>query len=115
MAKNEELAKHITEMLQPIGPVSSRAMFGGHGFFLDGLMFGLLAFNTLYFKADKESVNDFEQEGLEPFGYNKNGKIVTMSYYQAPEEALESVEVMQVWANKAYAAALRSGKKAKRR
>jgi TfoX/Sxy family transcriptional regulator of competence genes len=31
-----------------------------------------------------------------------------MSYYQAPEETLEDIEAMNVWANKAYNTALRA-------
>lgn len=115
MATNQELANHITDMLQGIGPVSNKRMFGGHGFFLDGLMLGLLAHNTLYLKVDSESIDDFEEQGLEAFAYNKNGKIVSMSYHQAPEEALENIDVMHEWGNKAFAAALRSAAKTKRR
>ena len=34
-----------------------------------------------------------------------------MSYFQAPEEALENIEEMNVWANVAYDAALRAASK----
>jgi TfoX/Sxy family transcriptional regulator of competence genes len=34
-----------------------------------------------------------------------------MSYYQAPEEALEDVEEMSFWVNKAYGAALKAASK----
>lgn len=36
-----------------------------------------------------------------------------LSYFQAPEEALEDLDVMNLWANKAYSAALRVGVKKK--
>jgi TfoX/Sxy family transcriptional regulator of competence genes len=34
-----------------------------------------------------------------------------MSYFQAPEEAMEDGEEMNAWANKAYSAALRAAAK----
>ena len=39
------------------------------------------------------------------------GKEYKMSYYQAPEEALEDGEEMNLWANKAYGVALRASAK----
>ncbi len=92
-------------------------MFGGHGVFLEGLMFGLVADSVLYLKVDKEIENEFREKGLEAFTYNKKGKEFKMAYYQAPEESLEDAEEMNVWANKAYGAALRSasGKRARKK
>ncbi|OUR65729.1 transcriptional regulator [Methylophaga sp. 42_25_T18] len=108
MTKNTEFASYVVEMTQSIGPVYSKRMFGGHGIFLEGLMFGLIADKTLYLKADKESKNDFTDLGLEAFSYNKKGKAMKLSYFQAPEDALENLDEMNVWANKAYGVALRA-------
>ena len=102
----KEFVSYVVELMQSIGPVSAKRMFGGHGIFLDGLMFGLVADSTLYLKADKETENEFIAKGLEAFTYHKKGKEFKMSYHQAPEEALEDAEEMNAWANKAYGAAL---------
>ena len=104
----KEFVNYMVELMQTIGPVSAKGMFGGHGIFLDGLMFGLVADNILYLKADKETESEFKAKGLEAFTYNKKGKEYKMPYYQAPEEALEDVDDMNFWANKAYAAALKA-------
>ena len=104
----KEFVNHVVQLMQTIGPVSAKGMFGGHGIFLDGLMFGLVADNILYLKADKETENEFKAIGLEAFTHNKKGKEHKMSYYQAPEEALEDAEDMNYWASKAYAAALKA-------
>jgi len=98
----------VVELMQTIGPVSAKPMFGGHGVFLEGLMLALIADSVLYFKADKESEGEFKELGLGPFTYHKKGKEYAMSYFQAPEETLEDLEEMKIWANKAYAAALRA-------
>ena len=97
--------------MQTVGPVSAKAMFGGFGIFLDGLMFALIADSVLYLKIDKETENDFTARGLEPFTYSKKGKEFKMSYYQAPDEVLEDHDEMNLWASKAYSAALRAASK----
>lgn len=107
----KEFTTYIVDLMQSIGPVNAKAMFGGYGIFLDGLMFGLIADNVLYLKVDKETENDFNVLGLEPFTYNKKGKEFKMSYYQAPEEVLENSEQMNLWAAKAYRTALRGASK----
>ena len=114
VAENE-FVSYIVDLMQSIGPVNARRMFGGHGIFLDKLMFALIADGTLYLKADKETEEVFKNRGLGPFTYHKKGKNYSMSYFQAPEEVLEGAEEMNVWASKAYGAAIRaaspSGKK----
>jgi len=104
----QEFASYVVDLMQSVGPVNAKRMFGGHGIFLEGLMFALIADRTLYLKVDKESENQFKARELGAFTYHKKGKEYSMSYYQAPEETLEDAEEMNVWANKAYAAALRA-------
>jgi DNA transformation protein len=104
----KDFVHYIVDLMQSIGPVQSKRMFGGYGLFLEGLMFGLIVDNTLYLKADKDSEQEFKGKGLEAFTYQKKDKAVSLSYFQAPEEALENYEEMNSWANKAYAAALRA-------
>ncbi len=99
---------YLLETLQPMGAVSARKMFGGYGIFLDKRMFGLVADNELYLKSDDQNKARYEQAGLERFQYDKNGKTVSMSYYQAPDDALENPERLLDWADHAYGAALRA-------
>lgn len=107
----KEFVSYVVELMQSIGPVRAKGMFGGYGIFLGELMFGLVSDSTLYLKADKETENEFKEKGLEKFTYNKEGKEFRMSYYQAPEEALEDSKEMGFWANKAYSTALRAASK----
>ena len=106
--EEKEFVSYVVDLMQSIGPVSAKGRFGGHGIFLDGLMFGLVADSVLFLKADKDTENEFKAIGLEAFTYHKQGKEFKMSYYQAPEEALEDAEEMSLWANKAYSVALKA-------
>ena len=109
--EEQEFVNYVVDLMQSLGPVTAKSMFGGHGVFLEGLMFGLIADSTLYLKTDKENENEFTARGLEAFTYNKKGKEYKMSYYQAPEEALEDGDIMHHWANNAYATALKAASK----
>jgi len=114
--KEKEFVSYIVDLMQSLGPVRARGMFGGHGIYLNGIMFGLVADSVLYLKADKETETEFKERGLEAFAYSKKGKEFRMSYYQAPEEALEDSEEMNSWANRAYGVALKAAlKKRKKR
>ena len=109
--EQREFASHVVDLLQVIGPVESKSMFGGFGMFLEGLMFGLIANNELFLKVDSSNQQDFEALGLQAFGYEKNGKEFKMGYFQAPEEAMEDSELLSSWASKAYGAAMRAAAK----
>ncbi len=105
-----EFVEHLHEVFAIFGTIQSRRMFGGFGIYHDGLMFGLVADDALYLKVDKQSANHFEQAGLEPFEYVKNGKAMQMSYRQAPPEIFEDAQIAKRWATLAYETALRGRK-----
>ncbi|CAG1014408.1 DNA transformation protein TfoX1 [Burkholderiaceae bacterium] len=105
---HEELARHSMELLQPLGAVRSRRMFGGHGLYIDDLFVALIAFDKLFLKADAQTRPVFEAAGCEPFVYDGAGKAVTVSYFTVPADAMESPALMQPWARLALEAALRS-------
>ena len=109
--EQREYVAHIVDLLQFIGLVESKSMFGGFGMFLEGLMFGLVAGNELYLKVDTQNLQDYEDLGLQAFSFEKNGRQIKMSYYQAPEEAMEDAELLSDWASNAYGAAMRAAAK----
>ena len=102
---------YVMELLGPFGTVGARRMFGGHGVYLDGLMFAIISEDTLYLKADEMNRIEFEQAGCEIFGYARKGRRTTLGFFRAPEDAMESPELMLPWARTAYAAALRANAK----
>src|SRR5262245_48399541 len=104
----------VVDAMRPLGPVVAKRMFGGHGIFLNDLMFALVAYDTLYFKVDDGNRKSYEERELEPFTYTgQNGRLTRMSYYEAPPEGLDEPELLSSWAQEAYAAARRAGKTSK--
>jgi DNA transformation protein len=86
--------------------VKTKRMFGGHGFYHAGKMFGLEADGKIYFKVNEETRSDYENTESEPFKYSsKDRKAVTLSYWLVPEEVLEDREKAVAWAKKAIGVA----------
>jgi len=103
-----EFVEYLHEVFERFGPIRIRKMFGGYGVYHGGLMFGLVADDTLYLKADARNAGTFEQERLEQFEYDKDGRTIRMSYYQAPDGIMDDREQAAIWARRSLDAALRS-------
>ena len=48
----------ITDRLSGLGDISSRAIFGGHGLYWRGVIFGISHRERLYLKVDERSKGD---------------------------------------------------------
>jgi DNA transformation protein len=105
-----EFVAYLTEVFETFGPISAKRMFGGYGIYRDGLMFGLVADDVLYLKADAKSVARFTNKGLPCFEYMKQGRPMRISYYAAPEEIFDDPDEARAWATLAFEAALRGRK-----
>jgi len=106
--ESDAFVDYLLDLLAPLGSVSARSMFGGHGIYHEGVMFGLVADDILYLKADAENVAHFEAAGLPAFEYGKGGKSIRMSYFLAPPEMMDDPEAAARWARRSIAAALRA-------
>jgi DNA transformation protein and related proteins len=109
MANTPGFVDHIIELASPAGRVTARAMFGGHGLYLEGTIVAIVVDDVLYFKTDVLTRAAFVELDLEAFTYaSKDGAVHTTSYFRAPDDALESEAAMREWLRRALAAALRS-------
>jgi DNA transformation protein len=102
MPRDNSFKDYIVEdVLGHIPGITSKAMFSGHGIYLDGVIVGLIIDGTFYLKADAEARERYEKEGCEPFAYEREpkgkarAKVVTMSYMSVPEETMEDREKME--------------------
>lgn len=91
--------------------ISSRRMFGGYGFYKDGIFFGLLQDDQLYFKVGDSNKKDYEEMGSKPFKYSKKDKEVALSFWEVPVDVLEDKERIIDWVEKAVAEAKKSKEK----
>ena len=61
---SEALIEHLRDLFEPLGPISARAMFGGHGVYFDGQIIGIIIDEALYLKTDEQTRERFEARGL---------------------------------------------------
>jgi DNA transformation protein len=120
MPPGQEFAEHARDLLTRVGPpfdegTRLRRMFGGHGIFCDGVMFALIADETLYLKVDDETRQAFFDTGSEPFVYERKGKDVELSYVTVPDTAAEDIDDLRPWAHMTLTAANRAHAKKKPR
>lgn len=111
MGVSEGYKEFIQELFSGFGPVTIRDMFGGGGVFHDGIMFAIIADETLYLKVDDTNRASFEAEGMEPFSYHAKDRVNTMSYWEVPERLYDDPEEFTAWARGAYAISFMSKKK----
>jgi DNA transformation protein len=101
----------LIDLFADFGPVTIRRMFSGFGISADGINFALALRAGLYFRADEQTIPQFEAEGSKPFQYQQRStaKIVTVnSYWELPARLFDDSEELTDWARMALAAAQRA-------
>jgi DNA transformation protein len=106
----------LLDLFSDFGPVTIRRMFSGFGISADGTNFALALRAGLYFRADEQTIPQFEAEGSKPFQYQTRAKTVTVgSYWQLPARLFDEPEELTEWARAALAAAQRAALKKRAR
>ncbi|NND63847.1 MAG: TfoX/Sxy family protein [Flavobacteriaceae bacterium] len=86
-------AEALTERLAPIEGITSKKMFGGHGIFHEGKMFGIIdSQGNTFLKVDDSIKVDFESKGGEQHS--------KMPYYSIPTAVMEDHSKLLEWAQK---------------
>jgi DNA transformation protein and related proteins len=102
----------LVDLFADFGPVTIRRMFSGFGISVDGINFALALRSGLYFRADDQTIPQFEAEGSKPFEYQTRARTVTVgSYWQLPARLFDDSEGLSGWARAALAAAQRAALK----
>jgi len=66
MVASDGFAEFLREQLAPLGRVTMRRMFGKTGVFCNGLMFGMVTNDTLYFRVDDHNRAVFKEAESAP-------------------------------------------------
>jgi len=99
----------LIDLFADFGPVTIRRMFSGYGISADGTNFALALRAGLYFRADEQTIPQFEAESSKPFSYQTRAKTVTVnSYWELPARLFDDSEELSTWARAALAAAQRA-------
>jgi DNA transformation protein and related proteins len=99
-------ADRFDDLFAPFGRIVVRRMFGAEGLFRDGLMFGIVYRERIYFKTSEESRQAFIAEGASPLYFEfKNAEGVLTSYYELPDRLYDDPDELAEWARTAFAVA----------
>ena len=111
MQADKSLNEYVMrDLLDGLSGITSRAMFGGYGIYKNGKIFAIIADGQLYFKVGDNNRSDYEKYASAPFTYMNHGKPMQMSYWQLPQEIMDSKDQIEVWIEKS----LSVGKKKKK-
>ena len=80
-------------------------MFGGAGFYADGVFFGILYEQHLYFRVSAATIDEYKRRKMKPFRPFEGKKGSSKRYYQVPPEIIESPGDLVAWARQAARAA----------
>jgi DNA transformation protein len=115
MVASDSFAEFLREQLAPLGRVTMRRMFGKTGVFCDGVMFGMVTENMLYFRVDDHNRAVFkEAESSPPLSYEKKGSTIDLSFWRVPERLFDEPDELVTWARVALAAPRRVAAKSER-
>lgn len=87
---------YVLEQLADARGIKTRAMFGGHGLYMNQSFFGIVHKGALYLRTDEASRPAYLAKGSRPF--NPKGRQELHRYYEVPPEVLEDAEELLVWA-----------------
>jgi DNA transformation protein and related proteins len=103
-----EFTRFIRDQLSPLGDVTTRRMFGMVGVFCEGVMFGVIADNMLYFRVDDHNRVAFKDaKSFAPLSYVKQGRSIDLAFWRAPDRVFDDQGEFVDWARAALAAAHR--------
>jgi DNA transformation protein len=110
MPVSSDYLSYVLEQLAGLPRVTSRRMFGGIGLYSDGLFFGLIDNDTLFFKVNDSNRDDYVARNMPAFRPFPDKPDLSMSYFTVPADALEDRDELAVWARKSIAVAAASPK-----
>jgi DNA transformation protein len=94
----------IRERPSPLGEVTLRPLFGGHGVYWGETIFAIVFRGRLYLKVDDRSRPDFVSRGMPPFRPNERQTL--KSYFEVPPDVLDDREALLSWAKEAVRAGM---------
>lgn len=106
MTSSEDYLNFLKDQLSGIGEFETKKMFGGHGFFKDGLMFGMLGSGIFRLKVDESNEQNYIDKGMKPYYSDKKKK--GMPYWEVPADVLENRTELSKWALKSVSIAIKS-------
>ena len=110
MRVKSSLASYVAEQLAPLGRISSRAIFGGVGVFIDDRLLAIVMGEKLYLHTDKSNLDDYVARGMQQFKPYPNAFDLTTDHHEVPQEVIDDAEQLKVWGERALNAAVEAAR-----
>ena len=104
-------AGFVEDQLSDLVDLVMKPMFGGTGLYLDGVFFGIIYSDRLYFRVSDETIGEYKKRKMKPFkpfegksssrSVRRSGRREGGRYYEVPLEILENPVDLVRWAKKA--------------
>ena len=106
MSYSQSFADQLADLMDGVGKVTTRKMFGALGYYRGPTLFAcLMDGDVFYFKAKGVLADEMKAMGCKPFIYSgKSGRSVAMPYWTAPQACVDDADEMVRWVKKALAA-----------
>jgi DNA transformation protein len=107
VANSQAFVEHVLDLLNASIPSTARKLFGGHGIYCEGLMYGLIDDDAFFLKADDECRQTYLDAGCRQWFYGGPEGPMAGGYYEPPSAAIDDPDEMRPWAAMGLAAARR--------
>ena len=94
--KEDSFVRFVLDQLGALEGLECRAMFGGHGIYLDENFFGILHDGRAYFRTRESTRPKYAEYGMSPFRPNERQTL--RNYYEVPVDILEDRDALCEWA-----------------
>ena len=105
MTYSQSFADELVDQMKGLGKITTKKMFGALGFYHGPTLFAcLFDGDVFYLKAKGALAEELKAAGSQSFIYkSKNGKVINMPYWTAPQACFDDADEMQKWGKKALA------------
>jgi DNA transformation protein and related proteins len=106
MTVQPQFLAYVLEQLAGLSALRSNRMFGGIGLYSDGLFFGLIDDDTVYFKTAESNIAPYRERNMPRFMPFPDRPESVLGYHQVPADVIEDAETLADWARLSVAVAL---------
>jgi DNA transformation protein len=96
---------YVLEQLAGLSALRSNRMFGGVGLYSEGLFFGLIDDDTLFFKTGDLNIAAYQTRNMPRFMPFPDRPEAVLGYHQVPADVIEDSETLVDWARQSVAVA----------
>ena len=106
MAVQPGYLEYVLEQLAALPSLRPNRMFGGIGLYSDGMFFGLIDDDTLFFKTGESNIAPYRERNMPRFMPFPDRPDAVLGYHQVPADVIEEAETLVEWARRSVEVAL---------